>query len=92
MYSWERVAKETIIIYDELLNEPRLSFLQRLARYKTVGGIAGYVVCILAITLHLVVSFVEWWQPRDLIDIVPDICYEPKDDRKTRSVDSSNHP
>lgn len=91
MYSWERVARETIIIYDELLNEPRLSFLQRLARYKTVGGIAGYVVCILAITLHFVVSFVEWWQPRDLIDIVPDICYEPKDDRKTRSVDSSNH-
>lgn len=91
MYSWERVARETIIVYDELLNEPRLSFLQRLARYKTVGGIAGYVVCILAITLHFVVTFVEWWQPRDLIDIVPDICYEHKDDRKTRSVDSSNH-
>jgi len=74
MYSWERVARETILVYDRVLMKPRLIFLQRLARYKTVGGIAGYVACILAITLHFVVSLVEWWQPRDLIDVVPDIC------------------
>ncbi len=86
MYSWERVARETIIVYDEILTEPRLSLLQRLVRYKSVGGIAGYIVCILAITLHFVVSIVEWWQPRHFIDIVPDICFEPKDDHgKKRS-------
>jgi phosphatidylinositol glycan class A protein len=86
MYSWERVARETILVYDELLTQQRLSFLQRLARYKSVGGIAGYIVCILAITLRFVVSLVEWWQPRHLIDVVPDICYEPsEDDEKKRS-------
>lgn len=74
MYSWERVAKETTLVYDEVLRKPRVTFLQRLARYKTVGGVAGYVVCILAITLHFVVSLIEWWQPRELIDVVPDIC------------------
>ena len=76
MYSWERSARETILVYEEVLEKPRLNFLQRLARYKTVGGIAGYVVCMLAITLHFVVSFVEWWQPPDLIDVVPEITHE----------------
>ena len=77
MYSWERVAKETIRVYDELILEPRLSFLQRLARYKTVGGIAGYVVCLLSITQHFILRLVEWWQPQDVIDVVPDItCCE----------------
>jgi phosphatidylinositol glycan class A protein len=79
MYSWERVAKETIMVYDELLLEPRLSFLQRLARYKTVGGIAGYVVCLLSITQHFLLRLVEWWQPQDIIDVVPDItCCETR--------------
>ena len=66
--------RKQVFEYDEVLNKSRLTFLQRLARYKTVGWIAGYVVCFLAITQHFVVSVVEWWQPRDNIDIVPDIC------------------
>jgi len=82
MYSWERVANETALVYDEVLNKPRLTFLQRLARYKTVGWIAGYVVCFLAITQHFVVSVVEWWQPRDNIATVPDICIEENDGGK----------
>lgn len=85
MYSWERVAQETTtLVYDDVWRKPRLNFLERLARYKTVGGIAGYVVCTLAITLHFVVSLVEWWQPRDLIDVVPDICccHQNKDEKR----------
>jgi phosphatidylinositol glycan class A protein len=67
------------MVYDELLLEPRLSFLQRLARYKTVGGIAGYVVCLLSITQHFLLRLVEWWQPQDIIDVVPDItCCETR--------------
>ena len=30
------------------------------------------MACLLAITLHFVVKLVEWWQPRHLIDVVPD--------------------
>jgi phosphatidylinositol glycan class A protein len=84
MYSWRKVAMETTKVYDEVLNKPRLTFLQRLDRYKGVGGIAGYIVCILAVTLHFVVSFVEWRQPRYLIDVVPDICCDSHDDKKKR--------
>ena len=80
MYSWERVAEETSLVYDEVWNKPRLTFLQRLARYKTVGWLAGYVVCFLSITQHFVVLFVELWQPQDSIDPVNDICM--KDDKK----------
>ena len=73
IYSWKRVANETVLVYDTVYSEPRLTFLQRLARYKTVGRIAGYAVCLLGITLHFVVKLVEWWQPRRLIDVVPDL-------------------
>ncbi|KAL7538288.1 hypothetical protein ACHAXR_008450 [Thalassiosira sp. AJA248-18] len=82
MYSWERVARETALVYDEVSKKPRLTFLQRLARYKTVGGIAGYIVCILAITLHFVVSLVKWWQPCDNIDVVPDMCHQESEKEK----------
>lgn len=88
MYSWERVAKETCLVYDEVLSKPRLTFLQRLARYKTVGWIAGYVICLLAITQHFVALFVEWCQPQRRIDVVPDICIQedsniPEDKKNT---------
>jgi len=83
MYSWDRVAKETVQVYDKVSRKSRLSFLQRLARYKTVGGIAGYVVCILAITLHFVASLVEWWQPWHLIDVVPDICHTRNEEKSS---------
>jgi phosphatidylinositol glycan class A protein len=76
IYSWERVANETVSVYDTVYDKPRLTFIQRLARYKTVGRIAGYVVCLLGITLHFVVKLVEWWQPRSLIDVVPDLCID----------------
>ena len=85
IYSWERVARETISVYDNVLKKPRLTFLQRLSRYKSVGGIAGYVVWLLGVTLHFVVSLVEWWQPRQLIDVVPDICFPQNTDEQKHS-------
>ncbi len=81
IYSWERVARETVFVYDGVYDKPRLTFLQRLHRYSTVGGVAGYVVCLLCTTLHFVVSLVEWWQPRNLIDVVPDFCSQQSDRR-----------
>jgi len=74
MYSWENVARKTIAVYEHVLNDKkRLTFLQRLARYKSVGPLSGCVVCMIAISIHFLVIFVEWWQPRHLIDVVPDL-------------------
>lgn len=84
IYSWHRVARETELVYSNVFEKPRLSFLQRLARYKKVGGVAGYVACILAITLHFAVSLVEWWQPVDLIDVIPDMCLVPGNNEKKK--------
>ena len=85
IYSWQRVAEETVMVYHEVFEKPRLTFLQRLARYKTVGGVAGYVVCLLAMTLHFVVLLIEWWQPAYLIDVVPDImCLGRSDEEENK--------
>lgn len=73
MYSWTRVAKETTCVYEEVVKRKRLTFLERLECYKSLGGFSGLVACLLVITFEFWVCFVEWWQPADAIDIVPDI-------------------
>jgi len=73
MYSWDRIATRTVKVYEEVLKKKRLTFLERLARYQSVGPFAGYFVCMVAISLHFFLALVEWWQPRNQIDVVPDL-------------------
>jgi phosphatidylinositol glycan class A protein len=82
MYSWNRVAKKTVSVYKQVLQKKRLTFLQRLARYKSIGPFAGYFACLLSVTLHFIVIIIEWWQPRHLIDVVPDLV-SPDEDGST---------
>lgn len=84
MYSWDRVASKTLMVYKKVLEKKRLTFLQRLARYKSAGPFAGYVACLLSVTLHFFVHIIEWWQPRELIEVVPDIILPDED--KTNSM------
>ena len=76
MYSWRRVAVETSQIYHLAIQKPRRPFSKRLRTYyrSVDGGISGAVVCALAVVLQIWLRFVEWWQPRHAIDVVPDIC------------------
>jgi phosphatidylinositol glycan class A protein len=79
MYSWDRVATKTVSVYEQVLKNQKLTFLQRLARYRTVGPFAGYVVCMMAVSLHFLLAIVEWLQPRNQIDVVPDLKpFEPE--------------
>eukprot|EP00804_Cyclotella_cryptica_P005250 CCRYP_018897-RA/>CCRYP_018897-RA protein AED:0.28 eAED:0.29 QI:0/0/0/1/0/0/2/0/196 len=88
MYSWQRVAGETVTVYDRVIARPQLSLSQRLVRYKTAfSGVCG-VVCLLGITLHFVVFLVELWQPRHLIDVVPDLCID-KDQKHSNDNENS---
>ena len=73
MYSWNRVAEKTVRVYEQVLVKEKLTFLQRISRYKSVGSFAGYVVCIIATSLHLLLAIIEYLQPRNLIDVVPDL-------------------
>ena len=77
MYSWNREATKTIQVYEQVLNKPRLTLLERLDRYKSVGPVAGYVASLIAISLHFFARFVDYWQPRSLIDVVPGLPLGP---------------
>jgi phosphatidylinositol N-acetylglucosaminyltransferase subunit A len=73
MYSWHWVAEQTTAVYDQIMQLERRSLLDRLACYGSLGGFAGLVAYILGLTVHLWLCFVSWWQPSELIDIVPDL-------------------
>lgn len=76
MYSWRRVAEQTVGIYEKVMYMPRLTFLQRLERYATCGEIfGGSISCLLCITVHFVYLVLEWYYPREGIDVVPDLVH-----------------
>lgn len=85
MYSWHRVAKETECVYNQVMSEPSRSFLERLNCYQSLGGFSGLVACLLAFLVELWIRFVEWIQPVDQIDIVPDLVpFMPLDKKGER--------
>jgi len=69
MYSWDRVARQTEAVYYAALNCERLSFLQRMMRYLTVGWIA----CVAALWIQAWAKVVDLIFPKHQIDIVPDL-------------------
>jgi phosphatidylinositol N-acetylglucosaminyltransferase subunit A len=74
MYSWERVAIETEQVYDFARTCPRKSFKERLMCYRrSLSGLTFYVVCFLVFIVEAWYRCVEWYQPPDLIDCVPDL-------------------
>lgn len=77
MYSWKRVADETTEIYRKVLQQKRLTLVERLQRYASMGPISGLVVCLLVVALEFWIAFVEWWQPRESIEVVPGLHFEP---------------
>jgi phosphatidylinositol glycan class A protein len=84
MYSWHRVAKQTESVYDQIITEPPKSLGERLSCYQSLGGFSGLVACLLAFYIELWIRFVEWIQPIERIDVVPDLIpYEPFGEKKT---------
>jgi phosphatidylinositol glycan class A protein len=73
MYSWGRVAKQTIQVYDRVVAEPPKTFMERLACYLSLGGFSGIVACMAAAFIELVVHFTKWMLPENVIDVVPDL-------------------
>lgn len=74
MYSWERVAIETERVYGTAHARPRPTLSERLRNYRAIGSIAGVVACFIALTVELWFHYVEWWLPRDQIEVVPSLC------------------
>ena len=72
MYSWHRVAVQTVRVYDRIVRDKPMSFLQRLRRHRRLGGLSGLVVCALFLYIELWIRFVEWMQPTEGIDVAMD--------------------
>ena len=88
MYSWSRVAHETIRVYDGVMEHESMDVWQRFACYRALGGMMGIAVCFLVVVFQAWLRVVEWWLPRDSIDVVPDLIltptkeYEPKNEHE----------
>ena len=85
LYSWDRVASRTVKVYEAVLQKKRLTLEQRLVRYRSVGPFSGYIVCLIALSLHFYLKFLEWLQPADQIDVVPDLELFPSINEKEDS-------
>lgn len=73
MYSWHRVAVQTVQAYDRVVRDRPRTFPQRLQCYQRLGGMSGIVACALALYIELWIRLVEWLQPTSGIDVVPDL-------------------
>lgn len=73
MYSWGRVAEETLAIYDDSLNRRRLTFAERMQCYLSLGGLSGCVACLIMLTIEAWLLVVKIWQPQENIDRVPEL-------------------
>lgn len=70
MYSWDNIAKRTENVYHSLdhrrINRP---LLQRLKKYYFCGAVAGKLYCVCVILDILIYTLLEFFYPRDSIDL-----------------------
>uniref|UniRef100_A0A0E0FW77 Phosphatidylinositol N-acetylglucosaminyltransferase n=1 Tax=Oryza nivara TaxID=4536 RepID=A0A0E0FW77_ORYNI len=70
LYSWDDVAKRTEIVYDRAMQSPQTDLLERLPR---CGAWAGKLFCLVMIINYLLWCLLEYLQPTEGIEEVPDI-------------------
>uniref|UniRef100_A0A0D9WXJ3 Phosphatidylinositol N-acetylglucosaminyltransferase n=1 Tax=Leersia perrieri TaxID=77586 RepID=A0A0D9WXJ3_9ORYZ len=73
LYSWDDVAKRTEIVYDRAMQSSKTDLLERLPRYLTCGAWAGKLFCLVMIINYLLWCLLEYLQPTEGIEEVPDI-------------------
>lgn len=76
MYSWFDVAQRTEIVYDRLLREERVPFIERLRRFYACGLWAGKIFCIVIALAYLFWQIMEWVSPASRIERAPNLDYK----------------
>ena len=76
MYSWNTVAKRTEKVYEAALKCKKLTLVDRVRVYLTVGPVAGILAVLLVLYDYAVWYLIEMLQPRDSIEIAPDFPWE----------------
>ncbi|WVF69309.1 hypothetical protein IAT40_004085 [Kwoniella sp. CBS 6097] len=74
MYSWASVAERTEAVYRRAMDTEERSTFDRLSRYLSLGPIFGPILCCIIAVQHYFFYFLEWWDPRDRIEIVQEEC------------------
>lgn len=67
-----------------MTQRPRRGLFERLQCYGSLGGMSGVVACLLAVLMDILVRYVEWWQPIEDIDVVPDLVVPSPSYKKSR--------
>ncbi|CBH09324.1 N-acetylglucosaminyl-phosphatidylinositol biosynthetic protein, putative [Trypanosoma brucei gambiense DAL972] len=75
-YRWDWVAERTERVYDKIMCTKSPSLYERLMNYASVGCVYGVICWLLCIGDWLMLTFLEFWFPSELIDIAPDFPLE----------------
>ncbi|ODV97811.1 hypothetical protein PACTADRAFT_36975 [Pachysolen tannophilus NRRL Y-2460] len=71
MYDWSDVARRTENVYNSIDDEDiNLNLIDRLKKYYSGGPWAGKLYVLCAVVDIFLYIFLEWWFPRDNIDVV----------------------
>ncbi|KAJ9107362.1 hypothetical protein QFC21_000812 [Naganishia friedmannii] len=73
MYSWSEVTQRTERVYDHVMAAEDKSLFERMARLLDLGPFYGPILCIITAVQGVFLAVLDWLQPRDRIDMVPDI-------------------
>lgn len=68
IYDWTDIAIRTEKVYDQVFEQPQLSFMNRILKFYNAGAFAGilFVISIVADIFYL--RFLDWCLPRESID------------------------
>lgn len=75
MYSWHKVAKRTEKVYEAALRCPKLSLLDRMRVYLTIGPVAGLASVLMTVFDFGWLSLLEWLQPKASVEIASDFPF-----------------
>jgi len=73
MYSWNRVAVQTVQVYDRIIENKNKNnngaFFERVRSYQSLGGFTGIVNIVIVLYLELYYRFVEILHPSERVDV-----------------------
>jgi len=86
MYNWNDVARRTERVYDLMTTCEPLHLLDRLKKYYGCGVWAGKLFCMVIALAYLFWCFLEWYYPKEKIQIAPDLPYDEFTRQKPRKT------
>lgn len=74
LYNWDNVTKRTVRVYKKVLKEKDPPFGDKLKSYMT--ACVPYMLVVSFV--YLLLRFLDWYEPRKLIDLAPDLKIKKK--------------